>query len=892
LLTKSFLLFFFLVSTSMSLSAQSTISINGLVTDSIGNPVAASLTVITENGAGIAFTKTNMQGFFECKFQKSTEKRSIKITALGYFQLILPLMQNSAGSTTFRLKKIPNQLKEVVIKSSSKIQLSSDTLKYNVNAFKEGNDRVIADLISNLPGIQVDDKGAISYNGKPISNVYIDGDNILEGKYKIGTNNIPVDAVEQVQVIERDQPIKALNGYVIANNVSLNLKLTDQAHTMTLNTGYVGAGNKAYTAELNNLIFQKKIKGINNLKANDIGQNLEREHANVGVSFNTDEVRLKNALPYLSISSGASPALDEKYHLMNNDNAGNINTLFKFKTDWSLRLNISSLQLKRKYNYNNAIRYFLPNQDTISYDEVQKNVYHLNQWQIQTQIEKNSRSLYLKSITKLDVPKWGRKGNTIQNGENLTQNQPTHDISLSNETSIVKALGMDHILQYNSIIQYYKKKESLKIFPGIQENLLNDSTGYLMLNQQVQSKNIFVNQSATYKTKFNQFVISTSIGTSFQRNRLNSQLYTTDSAQIRSAAGQQFQNNVIFDQLATFGKAAVIYLIPNGSINFETCPTYNFINYHNAQDPTFSNKNNYFRLNPTVEFRKNMGRYSEFNVRYSGQTEFGQINDIYPGTILVNYRQLNFNESPLPKTDINSFRIRYAYRRPLKMVFYNINFNYEKARQNYINSYTIDQGITKSIAIDFRNKSDNYTLNGGISKYLFFLSTNISANGNLSLQKGYSMYNHEISPFDTYQMSLSITLRKKVFNNSSFSIAAESGKFINQQKTTLDAVIENTSHVDQIKSEWQHQISPEISYQLIYNFRSYRQSLQQTINSNFLDLNVKYAPSKWKSFFEVQCINLINQDSYQQINLSSNQLSIFQVPLRTRTLVLKYSFSF
>lgn len=877
---------------SLLICAQGVVTVNGIVKDSIGNPVvSASVTIIGSSGSGIDFAKTNQQGAFSCEFPSTTEKLSIKVTCLGYQKNIVSVAQTANETYVITLKKMVDQLKEVNIKSNTKISLASDTLKYNVKAFRDGNDRVIADLISKLPGMQIDEKGAISYNGKRITNVYIDGDNLLDGKYGVATKNVPVGAVEQVQVIERDQPVKALNGYVVTNNVSLNLKLTDSAGTMIINTGHAGFGNKAYSAELNNLIFKKKVKSINNLKANNIGQDLLNENASLGMSFNNNEVNLRSAQPYLSMEAGAQPTISDKYYLMNNDNAGSVNTLFKLKSDWGLRLNISSLQLKRKYNYSSLVNYFLPNADTIAYQGLQDNVYKLNQWQFQGQIEKNSSAAYLKSITKLDIPKWNRHGNTSQNGLGFSQKQPTNYLSLSNETNVIKALGKDNILQYNSVVQYYKMDENLNIFPGVQEDIVNDSIGYKMLEQQVLTKNIFINQSASYKLKFSRFIFSSSLGISFENNKLNSNLYKTDSTNNTSAVGNRFKNEVNFDHLSLFARTSLIYLLSKGSLIVETSPSYDFINYtFSEKKPT--NKNKYYVVNPIIEFRKNISKYGELNFRYAKQTEFGQINEIYPGTILANYRQFNFNETPLRKTDITSLSARYSYRKPIKMLFYNLNFTYNTTKQNSINSYIIDNGLTKSIAIDYRNKTDNYALNGNLSKYLFFMETYLSAYANLGLQKGSSFYNNEITPFDAYNIILSITARKKIFTTATLSFTGEMVKFINRQNTLQNTIIKNETKTDKLNAEWQHNLNSQISYTLAYCFTSYQQSLQQAVRNNFLDLNLKYAPVKWKGYFEFQCINLANQNLYRQINSSSNQLSMFQIPLRERTLLLKYLFTF
>ncbi|SDL64413.1 CarboxypepD_reg-like domain-containing protein [Pedobacter sp. ok626] len=889
---KKTILLIFLIFSTLLLYAQNTITINGIVKDSIGTPVgSASVTLINENGAGISFTKTDQQGLFNTEFQGNKEHLSLKITAIGYQQLVVPLSTIAHYPYIATLKKAYNQLSEVTVKSKSKISLSSDTLKYNVSAFKDKNDRVIADLIGRLPGIQVDDNGAISYNGKRITSVYVDGDNLLDGKYRTATNNVPVDAVEQVQVIERDQPIKALNGYMVANNISLNLKLADHARTITINTGFLGLGNKAYVAELNNLIFKKKIKSINNLKVNNIGQNLQSEHANIGVSFNSSEIGLKTPRPYLSMMSERTPTLAEKYHLINNDNAGNINALYKLKSDWDLRLNIAAMELKRNYNYNNSVNYFLPNADTVRYNEIQHTIEKLSQWQIGAQIEKNSNSIYLKSNTKLNLPKWDQSGGTSQNNVAFKQIQPTNQLSLSNETNLTKAMGVDHVLQYNSVLQFYKMNENLKISPGVQQAIVNDSIGYLMLSQQVRTKNLFINQSATYKTKFDHFIFSASLGAYYEHNTLNSDLYKTDSLNIISTVGKHFENDVVFENIGLSGKAALIYKLQRGSLSLETTPTYSLIKY-NTLDAVNAKKNTYFLFNPIIEFRNKIGKYSELDFRYSRQTSFGEITDIYPGNILVSYRQFSSNDIPLPKTDLHVIGARYAYRKPIKMLFYFISLNYDRTGQNFINSYVIDSGVTKAIAIDYKNVTNKYAFIGNISKYLFSIATSISASGNIGLQQGNSLYNNEISPFNAYSMNLSLTARKKILSKITISLTGDLGKFINEQNTLDDPVIKSITRLSKLKTEWQHNLSDQVGYTIAYNFTSYQQALRQMVNNSFLDLNLKYSPAKWKSFFELQCINLINQNLYQQINSDSNQLSTFQLPLRPRTLLLKYSFTF
>ncbi|MBC9911593.1 carboxypeptidase-like regulatory domain-containing protein [Chitinophaga varians] len=863
----------------------------GFAKDSSGQPVAgAAVSVIAENGAGLVFGVSDAKGFFDCKFESSQGKASIKVAALGYFPVTVPIKPATTGAYQITLRQRPTELAAVTVKSGKKVSLASDTLKYPVSAFKDKNDRVIGDLIRRLPGIQMDDKGAISYNGKPITHVYIDGNNILDGRYRIATEHVPVDAVTQIQVIERDQPIKALNGFVVANNTSLNLQLTESAKATIVNNAIAGAGNESYVGELSNLIFKKKVLSINALKANNTGKNLLAENEELGVSFDNNGAALKKSQSYLSMGSETAPALiDEKYYLKNNDNSINAHALFKLKQDLSLRVNITGLALKRKYGTDISTSYFFPGADTISYDEKQDNTYQLQQWQIGAQLEKNSQGSYLKSATKLNIPQWDRTGATIQNGRQLKQQQPTGNISLSNETTIIKALGIRHIFQYASILQYYTSNENLIVWPGVHKEIINDSADYIKLHQQAGTANTYIDQSATFKTKLRHWVFSFSTGLSYHRNRLQTTLYKTDSTSTETAAGALFKNDITFNTLMVYGKLAAIYSFKSGAFTLETTPGYYQIDY---TLPANTIEKKYFLLNPMAQFKTKTGRYGEVTVRYAQQAILGQVNDIYTGSILENYRSFNANAMPLPQTAINSYSFSYQYRQPLKILFCYANLSYNNTRQNYIKAYTLDSGITRSIAMDFNNIANGYTLNSGVSKYIFGMATTVSVNGSAGWQKGNNYYNNAIWAYNAYNASLSLSAEKKLFQKATFSVTGEKRLFINEQGGGHYTREQTRTSLTRMNAKWRHQLNDRFSYNTSYQLVAYHQSGWRPVNSHFLDAEIRYDLPKQKSYFEFHCTNLLNQQLYTQISTTAGLVSTTAVPLRERTLLLQYVFTF
>ncbi len=859
--------------------------------DSTGKPVAAaSVTIINASGAGVNFTKTNANGAFNCILPTPGNGLSLKITALGYRPFIQPI---SSGTSPFliTLSQLPTALAGVTVKSKTAIQASGDTLKYRVAAFKDKNDRVIGDLIARLPGIEVDEKGTISYNGKQITNVYIDGENLLNGRYGVATNNVPVDAVEQVQVLERDQPVKVLNGYVPADNVSLNLRLSDKARATTINTGEAAAGNNAYLLTFSNLVLQQKIKSINYLKSNNSGHNLQRETAELGVTTGNTSILPPQPQAYLSMTGENIPTVDEKYYLRNTDHAVNANALFKLSADQALRLNITALDLKRRFNFSQVVQYFLPQRDSIRYQESQFNTDRHREWQAQAQYEKNSSQAFVKSSTNASLPHSSDQGDAWQNGQFMQQRLPFRQQSAGNETQIVKALGGGRLLQYNSVLRYDHVDERLYLIPGLHENLVNDSVGFQQLGQQVQTRQFYVHQSAALNIKRGQWVYSFSAGGNYERNHLRSDLLVMESSGKNSSAGARFRNNVNFENLKLYGSANATWMLAKGVIIAEVKPAVHFIGYR-VQGENRDNRQQNFILNPTFDFRRNIGRYSEFQLRYNGQTTFGHINDIYPGSILVNYRQFNANAAPLPQTRVHSATARFAYRKPIEMVFWHIMISTERTQQNFLQAFMIDSGITRITAMNYDNRQSKYSVNGNYSKYVFPLSMQLSTAVRAGLQTGYLWYNEDISPFNSHNYSLALAGQKKLPFGAKLSVSGEVGKSIYRLRPLKGAAASNTTESVKAKAEWQQQVAAGISITPVYQFTSYRPSGQAAIHQHFLDCKARYVLPKRKSTFELEGVNLLGQEKYRQIVNTANQSSILEMPLRGRTIMLKYLLGF
>lgn len=75
--------------------------------------------------------------------------------------------------------------------------------------------------------MEVAKNGRISYNGKELSRFTVEGMDLSKGQYNKLTDNIRARDVKRAEVVNHDQPIKALRNRVFTDDVGMNITLKD-----------------------------------------------------------------------------------------------------------------------------------------------------------------------------------------------------------------------------------------------------------------------------------------------------------------------------------------------------------------------------------------------------------------------------------------------------------------------------------------------------------------------------------------------------------------------------------------------------------------------------------------------------------------------------------------
>jgi hypothetical protein len=93
-------------------------------------------------------------------------------------------------------------LKEVVIKGKvTPVVIKGDTTEYRADHYKMRPNAVVEDLLKRLPGMQVDASGNITFMGKKVSKIRVNGKDFMVDDIKSLTGILPVDLVNKIQII-------------------------------------------------------------------------------------------------------------------------------------------------------------------------------------------------------------------------------------------------------------------------------------------------------------------------------------------------------------------------------------------------------------------------------------------------------------------------------------------------------------------------------------------------------------------------------------------------------------------------------------------------------------------------------------------------------------------
>lgn len=141
---------------------------------------------------------------------------SIEVSMLGYYSKSKPVLafsdsrKDTLDIGTIELKMSPQMLKMVQVTGRARrFTVKGDTIVFHPEAFHLQEGARLDELIRKLPGVEVDDQGRMSWNGKPIR-ITMDGESLFGGDALV--TQLPAEAVETIKAYNKQSEFSERTG--------------------------------------------------------------------------------------------------------------------------------------------------------------------------------------------------------------------------------------------------------------------------------------------------------------------------------------------------------------------------------------------------------------------------------------------------------------------------------------------------------------------------------------------------------------------------------------------------------------------------------------------------------------------------------------------------------
>jgi hypothetical protein len=224
------------------------LTIQGSLKDSIANRALNSATVslvYAKDSSLVSFSRTNEEGFFNFK-NVAAGSYLISVSYVGYIPKWVPVITGTEKTVemgVIYMNDVNSMSTVTVTARRPPVVINGDSVEFNSENFKTAPNAVVEDLLKKMPGMEVDNAGGITVNGKKVTKVFVNGKEFFTGDPMMATKNLPADAVDKIQVYDRKSDQAMFTGIDDGSEeTAINLKLKKDRNKSTFGKLNGGAG--------------------------------------------------------------------------------------------------------------------------------------------------------------------------------------------------------------------------------------------------------------------------------------------------------------------------------------------------------------------------------------------------------------------------------------------------------------------------------------------------------------------------------------------------------------------------------------------------------------------------------------------------------------------------
>lgn len=820
--------------------------------------VGASVIVKGADGKIKKFASSKADGSFAMTMPSVSGCR-LEVTMMSFARQSMPL-DNVEFPLIVRMEPGTTLLKEVTVKAD-RIREQGDTISYRVGSFAQAQDRSIGDVLKRMPGIDVAKSGKIQYQGEDINKFYIEGADLLGGKYGIATNGISHEDVGAVEVMENHQPMQVLSGIAFSNKAAINLKLKNKAKATWSFHGDAGGGyswepaGAIWDEELFAMAVMPGFQNITTLRTNNTGENLSSS----GTDFFAEN-RQTGLSRQVSIGLPGVPSLSDKRTLFNRSFLVSTNNLWKFGRG-EFKANIDYSFNRVEAAAENITTYFLNEEDRLI-SENRSGTEHSHSLSGKFIYELNQKTAFINNTLQTNID-WDDLNLATTGSLPNRQSAKLPDYYVSNKFKLIKRFKGNHLVTFHSVNEWESLPQTINL----------DMNGQ-HFRQHISDHAFYTHESAAYAFSIKGVTLSLEGGIKGYIRSMDSQL-----PDLPEELPGLTENVVNTNYITVYATPRLEYWVRRVNLSLNLPVSYAHYNF----DKAIANHDELY-FSPSLNFNWKP------NNRFSGSLRGGlgrspmNLNLIHPGLIMTNYRTLKAGVDNFYNSSSQNVSANFNYKHTRRGLFANgmvmhswTHLPYTMAQQLY------GDYVVYSYA-DAANDSKMLMAMGNIGKTLNLMRGSCNVNGSFNRNESHLLSQRQ----SVNSVSTGWSIGGKINGTPCRWFSFDYRIDYSDSRLTMNGMSE--SWLSTMENELSLTFIPHRKWQWTVSGEHYRNELTEHNYKDIvmLDTRLTYQLNK-RIEFSAALTNILNKRSYNYTTYS--QLSSFESRRHLRGRQLLFSIS-
>lgn len=838
--------FYFLIGRAQSFS--------GNVEDTARHNVeAVSVTLLDKAGKIVAFTKTDSKGKFSINTPENKVAAFISFRLMGFAPIKMTIEDFKNGQTVMMSEEGLN-LKEVKV-TAQRIKQHSDTLIFSVDGFKQQQDRSIADVIKKMPGLDVENDGKITYQGKAINEFTVEGMDLTNGKYAQISENLSADKVKSVEIRENNQPKKVLRDVQFSDQAALNLVLKDDAKNVWQGLADIKAGitlqdksELLHDTRVMTMMFGKKSQSVSMVKTNNTGKDIQIEVTDL--LFDSNALFPMNSL--LSNIGGTAADIDRQRYTFNNSMMVATNWLFKTRGNNDLRFQASYFFDKNKSeNYGETVFHDISGGWALTEDASVTN--YASRWNAELQYKVNNDKMYLNNRLKANMDFDRSTGWSTLNGNSVREWVQPRSRFISDAVEIIKKMRNGNSYTLSSAVAY-------DFLPG--KILICDNT-----SEKLNVSALRWNSQASFRHQLWKFNIAWNVGADITLNKMEIENSLTQKTTVR------------YNEQRVYTYPGLSY--DNKRLRINVNPKLSWLRRcYESKDK------NDLLVEPIMMINYKQNSKIEYGFHYLFAYATDGMERACDVPVFTSYRAMSKGNGELDRSCSHNTSAYVRYHHITHGLFANASVSYHATRHSRMYASKAVENIYQQYATDLYDNTEGWTVSANISKSFSWAKTIIKAEGSWNNNNYHILIDNAKVPYQMQGVSAGVGFSMKpiplisIEEKSTFSHSTQKKRVGEYNGSNVLNYFEHKIRVFLLPGKWQIEIANEW-----YHSNDHSVSL-----CHFADASVAY---RTKSFeIGLWLDNILGADKYERRFTTTTQEVFSITKIRPRQLMAKVFFNF